>query len=190
MWKNVRNYEIPGIILAIIIIVMIIMVATKSPTLEHVLLAGLIGVTTWYAYSTIKIARTTKQQAEIMLNGQFNAVAPVIELDVHGIAKDFLIVWRNIGMGPALNFRCWIEDEQHPEFRNVHKAVWSGAVARDGVPKQSRLDTEIRGYQLGIGYLRAQYESVFGKTYESCLLFPANAAPELKYGEAKEVIIL
>ncbi len=52
------------IILAIIIIVMIIMVANKSQTLEHVLLAGLIAVTTWYAYSTIKIAKAAKRQAD------------------------------------------------------------------------------------------------------------------------------
>ena len=64
IWKRVGWDGILGIILAITIIAMIIAVARKGQTLDNALLAGLIAVTTWYAYATIKIARATKQQAD------------------------------------------------------------------------------------------------------------------------------
>jgi hypothetical protein len=149
----------------------------------------LVCVTIYYAVQTRKMAKEMKKQAEIALNGQFNAVAPVIELDGEG-RKIIWIGWRNVGTGPALNFRCWIEDEEHPELRNVKKAVCLRAIAASDDAKKQNIDTEIADYRLGIGYVRAQYESILGKTYESCLFFPGNAAPELKYGEAKEIVIL
>ena len=71
-----------------------------------------------------------------------------------------------------------------------------GAIAK-GVKEEKTIDTEIDGYTLhagvGYGYLRAQYESVFGKTYESRLISSTNAAPELKYFEVKndeDIVIL
>ena len=87
-----------------------------------------------------------------------------------------------------LNFRCWIEDPEHPEFRVKDKAICRTAVevALSEGPNLCTIHTRIGGYSLGRGYIRAQYESVFGLTYESSLLFPENAAPEFKYGKAKK----
>jgi len=160
-----------------------------AETLDIAVLTTLVIVTMLYAKSTRKMATEMKKQAEIALNGQFNAVAPVIELDGEG-RKIIWIGWRNVGTGPALNFRCWIEDKEHPELRNVKKAVCLRAIAASDDAKKQNIDTEIADYRLGIGHVRAQYESILGKTYESCLFFPSNAAPELKYGEAKEIVIL
>lgn len=144
---------------------------------------------------------------------QVNSVAPVItleagrhievveersELALKGYIEvekiNIRVAYVNIGKGPALNFRCWIEDPEYPELRTLGKAICQTAVeitltdvAHDGIIK-----TEMSGYYLGRGYIRAQYESIFGITYESCLFFPTNAAPELKYGKTKadDIVIL
>lgn len=178
------------------------------------LTAGLVFVTATYVYLHSETVRATQQsvqaanqqvtianqqvaasnrQAEIMLNEQFNAAAPVIELNFVGKGPTTIgVVFENVGKGPALNFRCWIEDEQHPELCTVNKAICQTAVAV-GQSNTMYIATQIQGYTLGIGYLRAQYESVFHKTYESRLYFPTNAAPELKYGEVvndSDIVVL
>ncbi len=179
---------IAGIGLAVLLSILLGQIGTGYG-LEILFLGVLVLVTMWYGAHAKRMAKEAKKQAEIMLNAQFNAVAPVIELDAGG-TKTIRIGWQNVGVASALNFRCWIEDEEYPELRNVRKAVHRTVVALSGEGREQDIDTEIEGYTLGIGYVRAQYESILGKTYESCLLFPANAAPELKYGEAKEIIIL
>ena len=160
------------------------------------LTAALVYVTACYVYLHSKNVEVANRQAEIMKNAQFNAVAPVIALGVKG-TKIIWIDWRNIGTGPALNFRCWIEDVEHPQLRNVKKAVCLRAIAAGDGPRNKNIDTEIEGYTLHTGmgyrYLRAQYESVFGKTYESRLISWTNAAPELKYGEVtndNDIVVL
>jgi len=142
VWKNVREYEISGIILAIVIIAMIIMVAIKSPTLEYVLLAGLIGVTTWYAYSTIKIARDTKQQAdtsvkmaEEMKEQRITASRPVVvqkavhEKDIYeGSTKDYFSHFEvyNKGNGPAIEVEISLLDNDKNRIES-HRKSFLGA---------------------------------------------------------------
>ena len=57
---------------------------------------------------------------------------------------------------------------------------------------EATIHTGIPEYKLGVGHVRAQYESVFKITYESRLFFSENATPELKYGEANrdDIVIL
>lgn len=179
------------------ILVVIVAVGVTVGTrvgLEHAFLAALtaalVWVTAFYAYMTSQISRATNQsvttanrQAEIMLNSEYNAAAPVIELNAaqNDVTK-IRIYWNNIGKGPALNFRCWIEDEEHHELRARNKAVLRTAVAT-GDGSYLAIDTEIGGYKLGVGvgYVRAQYQSIFRQTYESSLHFPTNVAPQLEY---------
>ena len=163
-------------------------VAGYYPGKEQVVLAALtaalVFVTATYVYLTSKAVEASNKQAEIMLNAEYNAAAPVIKLEAGGTG-DISIAWENVGKGPALNFQCWIEDEEHAELRAGKKVKFHTAIAAG----ESGLDTihmEIQGYKLGVGYVRARYQSVFGKTYESCLIFSTDPAPELKYGEAKE----
>lgn len=130
MWKKIWWDEILGIILAITIIAMIIVVARKGQTLDNVLLAGLIAVTTWYAYATIKIARATKQQAEAsvkmaeeMREQRYKDSLPLLvptippDWDTQGLAPNEVIyvylqigigikvMWCNVGKGVAINSR-------------------------------------------------------------------------------------
>lgn len=144
----------------------------------------LIFVTFSYAISTEVMARTMVQQ-------RHEAVAPVIELDASG-STNIEVGFLNVGTGPALNFRCWIEDSQHPHFRSKQHCISRHAVgtSHSDIASTGVIQTGLPNYHLGQGYLRAQYEDVFGVPYESCLLFSENALPELKYGRAKEIIVL
>ena len=149
------------------------------------LTGALVGVTTVYVVFTYKVVRTMRDQ-------QKNNVAPVVRLscrESRGANEVELNVgWMNIGKGPALNFRCWIEDPEHPELRAPGRAICRTAieVALSDVISPAIIHTGIPDYKLGVGYIRAQYESVFNITYESCLSFPENAAPELRYREVKK----
>ena len=160
------------------------------------LTAALVYVTAAYAFFTFQIVKTSDKQARIMSEQQVNSAAPVVMLEARyneepsGVTIS--VSWKNIGKGPALNFRCWVEDEDHPGLRVLRKAICRTAieVALSESMSTGFIYTEIPGYRLGIGYIRAQYESIFNRTYESCLFFPENAAHELKYGEATEIVIL
>jgi hypothetical protein len=124
-----------------------------------------------------------------MRQQQFNSVAPVVEIDAYGSGK-IEVHFRNIGAGPALNFRCWIEDQRHLHLR-TSRAISRRAVGINQDYSSASIDTHMPDYILGReSYLRAQYEDVFGQTYESCLMFSENALPELKYGRATEKIVI
>lgn len=165
---------------------------------QAALTAALVYVTAAYVALASQIVKVSKQQAGIMVDEQLNSAAPVIVLEAahrKGPSKNEVEIevrWMNIGKGPALNFRCWIEDGEHPELRVRQKAICRTAVevALSDTVAIGTIHTGILEYTLGVGYVRAQYESVFKKTYESCLLFSENAAPELKYGEATDRVIL
>ena len=170
------------------------------------LTAALVWVTAFYAVATGQIMEASKKQVEaserqveaserqvaIMLESQFNAAAPVVtletDLNTPGVVKIYSL---NAGKGPALNFRCWIEDTEHPELRVASKAVFKKVIPVTSIDNMLLHGIAVpQEYRLGVGYIRAQYESIFDKTYESCLMFPANSSPQLEWGEAKEVIRL
>lgn len=166
---------------------------------QAALTAALVYVTATYVYLTSQVVSVTKQQTEIMNNQQLNSAAPVMMLTLgrirpSGNEVEINVGWINIGKGPALNFRCWIEDPEHPELRVRSKAICRTAVevALSDVVPEATIHTGIPEYVLGLGHIRAQYESMFKVTYESRLFFAEDAAPELKYGEAKkdDIVIL
>lgn len=144
----------------------------------------LIFVTFAYTLSTEVMARTMVQQ-------RHEAVAPVVELDASG-TRDIEVGFLNIGAGPALNFRCWIEDPQYPHLKSKRHCISRRAVgiSHSDIASTGIIPTGLPNYSLGQGYIRAQYEDVFGITYETCLIFYFGELPELKYGLAKEKIVL
>lgn len=158
------------------------------------LTAALVWITAFYAIATAEIMRAANRQATIMLNSQFNAAAPVVTLEANQSNPGFIrVYYLNAGKGPALNFRCWIEDPDHSELRVSDKAILQTIIPVISSPDKRSHDIHIEEYEeykLGLGYVRAQYESVFGRTYESCLMFPENVSPQLEWGEAREVIRL
>jgi len=183
MWKKVRWDEILGIILAITIIAMIIAVARKGPTLDNVLLAGLIAVTTWYAYATIKIARATKQQADASVKmaeetreQRYDTVRPVIDFqkeespkalfaeavaaESEDTSRGLSCILHNIGLGPATDVYSFIWD-----LERKRRCFEFGTLARDGkTPLAINLSLN---QEDGRTALVAYYKDVHGRTFES-----------------------
>jgi hypothetical protein len=167
------------------------------------LTAGLVFITGYYAIATKELVDTTNkgvqaadQQAKIMIDAQHNASAPVMSIKVEqfpGPANTAVTVhWMNVGKGPALNFRCWVEDPQFPQLRNKQNAICRTTipVAIDSNYQSEVISLGIPQYRLGQGFVKAQYESMFGKTYESDLMFPVNVTPQLEWGEVKQANII
>ena len=169
------------------------------------LTAALVWVTGYYAIATAKLleatnrgvqvaaqqANTVSTQTQIMLNAEYNAAAPVVSLQANVNLQEneteVTVIFNNIGKGPALNFRCWIEDPNHQELRSHKRSIFRTALENSGrISTEGHINIDIRDYRLGSGFLKAQYESVFGKTYESRLMYPANVEPQLEYGEVKD----
>jgi Ca2+/Na+ antiporter len=175
--------------------VMIVFVAVKSsldvtviPVYSLILTALLVVVTAVYVLLTWRVVQASNRQAEIMLESEYDRSAPVIKLDANG-TTDISISWENVGNGPALNFKCWIEDSEHLELHAGNKDIYHVTIAE----KEKGVDTiqtGITGYTLKTGNIHASYQSIHGKTYESCLFFSTNSSPELKYGESKMAIQL
>ena len=163
---------------------------TLSVIINLILIGVLVLVTGYYAWQAHRQANLLNQQTQIMLNSQFNAAAPVISLEANQSNPGFIRVYfLNVGKGPAFNFRCWVEDPEHPELRVTDQALLRTILPEDPSNSKQYSDIKITGeYKLGVGYIRAQYESIFGKTYESSLMFPSNVSPQLEWGEAQEIV--
>ncbi|MBI2829819.1 MAG: hypothetical protein HYX81_01525 [Chloroflexi bacterium] len=185
--KKVRWDEALGIILAITIIAMIIMVARKGQTLDNVLLAGLIAVTTWYAYATIKIAKATREQAkasvkmaEEMREQRVMASRPVIiqkaqQKSVGTIITDYFSHFEiyNAGNGPAIEPEIFLLNEnEDPVFLENEITYLRAGEALDLLPaefgkvqRQPQIPVKVIPIHLAIrekgAYLVSQYQSIF-----------------------------
>lgn len=193
----------PAIAVSIFLVIVVALVAAAIVWPDRVDQFGwvaLVAVTLLYALFTGMMAVEIRQQSlrlgeqldlldkqrGLLKEQQYNAVAPVVHLDAFVDAKgDVTVTFRNVGLGPALNLRCWIDDEEHPELRaNLSKVIDRGVVGV-GEGYAPTIPTGVPGYKLGIGYVRCQYKDIFGRVYESALMMPANAKPDTKYGVAK-----
>ncbi len=116
-------------ILAIAAFIMIVTVAVWAalrpdliPRFNLVLLAGLIAVTTIYAYSTIQIARASKEQAEEMREQRYIECLPLLvpnitrrsivdlklepnEIEYQILQTGMEVTWQNLGKGVAIDVR-------------------------------------------------------------------------------------
>jgi len=180
MSKKLLKYdiEIPGIILGAMVIGMVISVAVKGQSIEYVLTAGLIAVTTWYAYATIKIAKASKQQAdasvkmaEAMEKSITETVRPMVHPSVafgQDASSNQMVMYasfKNIGRGPALHVEANI---RHPHFEfkgplpetvlEVGRGVQLNIPSAGGEQK-SQEDFE----------LIAKYQDIYGKWFHSKL---------------------
>jgi len=165
------------------IVIMIVAVAIigasnieAAPVFNLVLLAGLIGVTVVYAYSTGQIAKETRQQADASVKlaeetreQRFASVRPVIDLEPQGPgpspADDHIIALRcqvrNIGIGP-------VTDLYIPVVLNLRgDTAWKslGTIGRDGVVEASWV-LGTKGAE-DRWFLVAHYRDIYGNYFES-----------------------
>lgn len=77
-----------------------------APAYSLILSAALVAVTAVYVYLTSRTVNASNRQAEIMLNAEFNAAAPVIKLHAGTSGSTVNVDFQNVGKGPALNFKC------------------------------------------------------------------------------------
>ena len=70
-----------------------------------------------YARSTESYARSTHQSYQVALNAEKNAAMPVIALTAEITRHNMMLVsYQNVGKGPALNLRIWLELAEEKQF--------------------------------------------------------------------------
>ena len=157
-----------------------------SDTIQVSAIIVLIIVTAHYATSTRKIA-------EIALNAELNEVYPMIDL-VAAIADTdrIVIYYRNIGAGPALNLRVWIEGdgeqfsylqsdtEKNREYLSAVGVNQEGQ-RRWSVGNNRALPTRTTGFDIV-----AEYTDVFRQGFQSKLVIINSIDPPKFYFGKKE----
>ena len=79
---------------------------TLSESIQVGTLVVLVLITVWYADSTAKQVTATEKAVQVAQDAQRDGVMPIVELTaLHG--KKVQVTLRNLGTGPALNFRVW-----------------------------------------------------------------------------------
>jgi len=123
----------------------------------------------------------TQRLAAMMEAHQRETVAPLMLLRVSGTG-DLRLRFRNGGGGPALHFRCWIEDPDHPELRSRSRAVTRAAVPAGGKRREARFLVGLPDYLLGEGTaVRAQLEDLRGTCYETVLTVGPDGTPHTEH---------
>ena len=114
VWGNYRTEAI--LIFCVFVLAGVLIYFTRretlapSDTIQTLTLAVLVIVTVSYAASTRKIY-------EVALNSERNAVSPIVNLAAKVIDQDQITVsYQNVGRGPALNLRIWLELEYDEQF--------------------------------------------------------------------------
>ena len=132
-WRK-RLTWILGCIAAAVLICVLVYFTERTPitpgdTIQIITLLVLVVATLWYAFSTARIHRATGEQAEatrqhadisrqsldVALTSERNAVVPIIRLARGGTSSSLgklqsvEVQYRNIGKGPALNLRAWLQ---------------------------------------------------------------------------------
>ena len=187
-----------------------------SESIEISILGVLILVTGWYAYSTKCIQRATadqvaatreqaeisRQATEIALNATKNAVMPIVMVAFDGgsetnsetgkvFVKTTGVEYRNIGKGPALNLRVWLEyfdDESGDPVRSHNKYTDVLAVKEKGRFDWHFVEENLPRPGKACGYeVFAEYTDVYKQMFRSCSNWLPGMQSEFSFGRAPEV---
>ena len=188
---------------------------TLSEGIEIVTLGGLILVTSWYAYSTYGIQRSTadqvaatreqaetsRQATEIALSATKNAVLPIVTVGSPGIsgtqvapgnvrAETVRVSYENIGRGPALNLKVWLRYDPE-EFGD-----YAGSTAKHidvlGAGQEGRCEWQSAEESLPLpgqthGYdVIAEFTDIYGRKFRSTLLLIHEYDREFSFGQVPE----
>ena len=183
-----------------------------SDTIQAITLIVLAVVTVAYAKSTHKIYKATSEQVnttreaiavskrsvEIALNAEKNAVAPLIKFQLFVTSTSFYGLqanYENIGKGPALNLKLWIDAdgeifsylkgdvEKSISFQTAVGVGESGSRTWIGdtltVPPR-HLPANNAGFNV-----IAEYTDVFGQGFESRLVIINQYDRKFHYGQVR-----
>ena len=159
---------------------------SPSDTIQTMTLVVLVIVTVSYARSTRKIS-------EIALNAEKNAVSPIISIVAEATNLDqILISYENIGRGPALNLKIWLELESDDQFlylkseamksKCFHAAV---GVGQNGRHQWENSEGPLPSTSSGFDIV-AEYTDVFRQRFHSRLVIVNPYDHEFFFGKKKE----
>lgn len=188
---------------------------TLSESIEISILGLLILVTIWYAHSTRGIQRATADQVaatqeqaeisrratEIALNAAKNAVLPIVEVKFSGGIETSLesgkvyvidtgVTYRNIGKGPALNLKVWLEyfdDEDGNPVSSHRKYTSVLAVEEEGGCNWHFVEENLPRPSRAYGYtVFAEYTDVYKQVFRSWLNWLPETQTNFSFGQVSE----
>ena len=192
--KNVwRTYKIEAILTFLGLVFMAALIYYTDPdwlspsdTIQTMTLVVLAVVTGYYAMSTRKIY-------EVASNAERNAVFPIVNLTAEETKEDHIrISYQNIGRGPALNFKIWLELDIYEQFgylkseemknRGFRAAV---GVGQSGQRQWDNSEGTLPTTSSGIDIV-AEYTDVFRQSFQSKLVIANTYDQEFHFGKKKE----
>ena len=177
-----RTYKIEAILLLLGLALLVALICYTDPdwlspgdSIQTMTLVVLVIVTVSYAKSTRKIF-------EIALDAERNAVSPIISIVAEVTSLDqILISYENIGRGPALNLKIWLESDTKKSegFRTAVGVGQSGQ--RQWDKSEGTLPTTSSGFDIV-----AEYTDVFRQGFQSKLVIVNPYDHEFFFGKKKE----
>ncbi len=184
-----------AILFALLIITIIVgiieMIQGNGLLVSAITTFALIIVTALYGWHTRKMANSSEKGLGIAINSMMNGHTPVIKLvavpliDLSGMTG-IKLTFKNVGPGPALNLRCWIQHDELPHLSSDANKSTNIALGTDedgnySWPSSLRLPDFHNGFTV-----IAQYNDIYGRRFESILEIN-DMDQSLQYGLMKEV---
>ena len=146
---------------------------TLSEAIQVGTLMVLILITVWYADSTARQVNASEKAVQVALDAQRDAVKPIVELTLVTSGNRIPIELRNLGRGPALNFRVCAKlrskdgSVEATSRCSVGEAIGAGQkIDRILVFSELDLDFGNRGDDLEVV---AEYTDIHGQGFRSTL---------------------
>ena len=158
---------------------------SPSDTIQTMTLVVLVIVTLSYSRSTRKIY-------EVALNAEKNAVSPIISIVAEVTnPHQILISYENIGRGPALNFKIWLELDNDEQFRYLKSEEMKNrsfraalGVGQQGQREWNSSEGVLPTRTSGIDIV-AEYTDVFRQHFQSKLVIVNTYDQGFHFGKKK-----
>lgn len=179
--KETAKEDIPVTLLPVILVItavvgIILGVRTKDSNIILALATvSLVMVTGIYGWHTRQLARATTNQV-------LNNWAPVIKIVAENANNSIKVKCKNVGIGPALNMRCWIRHEEIPELASDANTRKAGAIGSgEELSYAWSSDLKLPSFSSGFDII-AKYNDVYKRVFVSRLEIVGNNDQSLQYG--------
>ena len=159
---------------------------SPSDTIQILTLVVLVIVTAWYAFSTHRINSATSKQAaaiteqarisgealRVALNAEKNADLPILKIRDSQSVDNIRTEISNLGRGPALNVRIWLEFHSRHLRKDVKSSVGSlhviGAGENAEWPWANKSELTELPLSCSSSYrVVAEYTDIYGRKFRS-----------------------